>query len=156
MTFKLGTKSREKLIGVHIRLVVVVEQAIEASKQDFTVFEGVRSLERQRKLKASGASRTLKSKHLIQPDRYGHAVDLVAWIDGEPRWEWGPAYEIALAMRHAAVDQGAGDIYWGGVWDRPLVSLPATVKGIQSAVKEYCVRHPGPDFIDGPHFQLGM
>lgn len=156
MTFSLGEKSKARLVGVHPSLVAVVESAIGGTKQDFTVFDGRRTLEKQKALKASGASKTLKSKHLIQGDGFGHAVDLVPWIGGEPRWEWGPTYEIALAVQRAAASLGVTNIYWGGVWDRPLVALPSTIKGIQAAVKEYCARHPGPDFIDGPHYQLGV
>ena len=47
MSFKLGTKSRENLRGVHPDLVAVVERAIEITKQDFTVIEGMRTLQRQ-------------------------------------------------------------------------------------------------------------
>ena len=158
MTFALGQKSLNNLQGVHPVLVKVVKQAIAFSGQDFTVFEGLRTIERQRALLASGASKTLKSKHIKQADGFGHAYDLVPWIDGAPRWEWGPIYEIARAVRQAALEVGgeAIQIVWGGVWDRRLAELPDTAKGIASAVQAYQVRHPGPDFIDGPHFQLGQ
>jgi len=74
MTFKLGKKSRERLIGVHPDLIRVVERAIELTDVDFTVLEGIRSKSRQEKLVASGASQTMNSRHLT-----GHAVDLVLW-----------------------------------------------------------------------------
>ena len=56
-------------------------------------------------------------------------------------------------MRAAAVQKGVR-IRWGGVWDRCLNDLPADPAGLEEAVKAYCARHPGPDFIDGPHFEL--
>lgn len=153
MTFSLGPKSKANLVGVDDRLVSIVQTAIKETEQDFTVFEGLRTVERQRKLVASGASKTMASKHLKQPSGFGHAVDLVPWIDGQPRWEWGPIYHIALAMRNASIQHGIM-IRWGGVWDKNLSDLPNSVPGIQKAVSDYCARHPGPDFIDGPHFEL--
>lgn len=153
MTYRLSSKSRARLKGVHPKLVAVVERAIVLTTQDFMVHDGVRTLERQRALVAAGASRTLNSRHLIRADGYGHAVDLVPWIAGQPRWEWPPIYAVAQAVRQAAVEQGLR-LTWGGVWDRRLADLPATAAGLKTAVQDYCRRHPGPDFIDGPHFEI--
>ncbi len=47
-----------------------------AQVMDFSVKEGVRTLARQRQLVAEGRSRTMRSKHLVQSDGFGHAVDL--------------------------------------------------------------------------------
>lgn len=153
MSFALSARSRAELIGVHPELIAVVEQAIVLTAQDFCVHDGVRTLEQQKALVRAGASKTLNSRHLIREDGFGHAVDLVPWIGGKPRWEWKPIYLIAVAVRRAAVEQGV-DLTWGGVWDRRLADLPQTAAGIEAAVRAYCVRHPGPDFIDGPHFEL--
>lgn len=153
MTFALGKTSKARLVGVDSRLVRVVERAIVLSRQDFTVFEGLRTVERQRKLVAAGASKTMNSKHIRQPDGFGKAVDLVPWIAGRAQWEWGPIYHIAAAMRAASTEQRT-PIRWGGVWDRRLSDLPADVEGMRSAVSAYCARHPGPDFLDGPHYEL--
>lgn len=153
MTFVLGAKSLANLQGVHPKLADVVERAISLTGQDFTVQEGLRTSARQRALVASGASQTINSKHLQQPDGFGHAVDLVPWIDGTPRWEWGPIYLIADAVRLAAIELVV-PIRWGGVWDRRLNDLPPGPAAIKAAVTQYTVRHPGPDFLDGPHMEL--
>lgn len=153
MTFVLGSKSMERLQGVHPKLAGVVEHAIAISGQDFTVQEGLRSPARQRALVASGASKTLNSKHLEQPDGFGHAVDLVPWIDGTPRWEWGPIYLIADAVRQAAIELVV-PIRWGGVWDRRLNDLAPGAEALRMAVQAYSARHPGPDFLDGPHYEM--
>lgn len=162
--FSLGAKSLANLNGVHPVLVGIVKRAIQISVQDFTVFEGLRTLERQKKLVASGASKTLNSMHIAGKDRldpmsaaaYGHAVDLVPWIDGQARWEWGAIYPIAAAVRQAAEEQGYADkLNWGGVWDRWMNEIQPSAAGIKLAVEAYTVRHPGPDFLDGPHFQIG-
>lgn len=122
MTFKLGEKSRERLIGVHPDLTRVVERAIEITTVDFTVLEGLRTKERQEQLLKSGATTTLKSRHLT-----GHAVDLGAFVGGEVRWDWPLYYKIAAAVKQAAKEVGV-PIEWGGSWksfpDGPHYQLP--------------------------------
>ena len=56
MSFKLGKRSLSRLEGVDERLVAVVKYAIGISKTDFTVLEGLRSIERQRELVKKGNS----------------------------------------------------------------------------------------------------
>jgi peptidoglycan L-alanyl-D-glutamate endopeptidase CwlK len=110
MTFSLGLKSKWNLQGVHEDLVEVVSRAIQLSTIDFTVLEGVRSIERQRALCECGASQTMKSRHLT-----GHAVDLGALIDGQVRWDWPLYHKIAEAMKTAALELHI-PIEWGGDW----------------------------------------
>lgn len=109
--FHLGTRSKQRLEGVHPDLVHVVERAIKMTVVDFTVLEGVRSEDRQRELFAAGASRTMNSRHLT-----GHAVDLGAYVVGEVRWDWPLYYQIYNAMRLASLEEGV-PIRWGGDWD---------------------------------------
>ena len=153
MPYALGARSRAQLERVHPRLVSVVELAIGRSVQDFSVHDGARTQAEQDELVRRGASRTRNSRHLVQPDGYGHAVDLVPWINGQLRWEWAPIYDIAAAMHAAAIELKV-PLVWGGVWERQLNSLPAGRSAMKAAVEQYCLRHPGPDFIDGPHFEL--
>lgn len=120
--FSLGARSVKKLEGVHPDLVKVVKRAIEITEVDFTVLEGLRTLARQKQLMASGASKTLKSRHLT-----GHAVDLGAYAAGQIRWDWPLYYKIANAMKQAAKELGI-PIEWGGDWksfkDGPHWQLP--------------------------------
>ena len=64
MSYALGERSRQRLAGVHPDLVKVVERAIQLTPVDFTVLEGLRTIQRQQELLKSGASTTLKSRHL--------------------------------------------------------------------------------------------
>ena len=129
MTFSLGPTSKQKLQGVHPDLVAVVEKAILFTKKDFTVIEGLRTVERQRQLVAAGKSKTMNSRHIT-----GDAVDLAPWpVNGDfdedgilNIADWDEYYPIADAMKQAAVDLGV-DLEWGGDWK---------------------------SFPDGPHFQL--
>lgn len=110
MAFHLGKSSLAKLAEVHPDLQRLVTRAIELSPVDFCVFEGIRTLERQKALVASGKSRTLKSRHLT-----GDAVDLVPWIGGKPVWEVDSCRKIAGAMKLSSAELGI-PIEWGGDW----------------------------------------
>jgi peptidoglycan L-alanyl-D-glutamate endopeptidase CwlK len=152
MTFVLGRRSEENLVGVDPRLIRCVRRAITTSSVDFTVFEGVRSLERQRELVAKGVSRTLNSRHLE-----GEAVDNVPWIAGRAQWQAPACVVVASAMRDAAVVCDV-DMTWGAVWDRPLRELdPGDLEGeIEAYVARYrAARGPkARPLIDYPHFEL--
>lgn len=112
MSFRLSTRSRQNLRGIHPALQAVVEEAILRTRVDFMVTEGLRSQERQSALVKAGASRTLNSRHLS-----GHAVDVAAWVDGGVRWDW-PLYPvIAEAFKAVAAEKGVA-LVWGGDWPR--------------------------------------
>ena len=154
MKFKLSRRSLRRLEGVHPDLRRVVRAAIKTTEVDFGVIEGVRSLERQRELKASGASQTLRSRHLRGADGFGHAVDLSAFVGPRVSWEFPLYFKIAEAMRRAAAELEV-PIRWGGCWncrrfDR--TELPAK-KLVELYVEER--RAAGRSaFLDGPHFEL--
>jgi len=80
MTYILGSNSRKKLEGVHPKLVQVVQLAIQKTTQDFSVYEGLRTKNRQVKLVQRGASQTMNSKHLPQNDGYGHVPQVMTDI----------------------------------------------------------------------------
>tara|TARA_R110000824_G_scaffold289155_1_gene477659 strand:- start:1394 stop:1774 length:381 start_codon:yes stop_codon:yes gene_type:complete len=108
MSYKLGTRSKQSLSGVHVDLVAVVKRAIEITEVDFSVIEGIRNIERQRQLVKDGKSTTLNSRHLT-----GHAVDMVPYpVD----WEDLERFEsMAVAMKLAAEELEI-PIVWGGDW----------------------------------------
>lgn len=138
--YQLGSKSKQTLKGVHPNLVRVIERAIQLSSQDFTVLEGIRTPQRQEELYAQGRTKpgpvvtwTLKSRHFIQADGWGHAVDLAPYpLD----WNDLSKFEaIADAMFQASKELGT-PLRWGADWDsdgRP--------------------RERGE--TDSPHFELG-
>lgn len=128
---KLDARSITRLQGVHPDLVAIVNRAAEITVQPFIITEGLRTLERQKKLVAAGASTTLRSRHLT-----GHAIDVAAFIDMDGtgdytsgdniRWDW-PLYKtISIIIKDSAKELGL-PIEWGGDWRT---------------------------FKDGPHFQL--
>jgi len=147
--FKLSQRSLDKLAGVNPKLVAVVKRAIELSTVDFGVSEGLRTLETQKKYVASGKSQTMKSKHLD-----GHAVDLIAYVDGQISWELNLYDNIADAMAKAGKELGVS-ICWGAAWNVP--DITKWTGTMESAMNHYIDerRKEGKrPFIDGPHFQI--
>jgi peptidoglycan LD-endopeptidase CwlK len=149
MSFKLSQRSLDKLDGVNPKLVAVVQKAILLTKIDFGVTYGLRTVEEQEKLVAAGRSQTMKSKHIT-----GHAVDLMAYVDGKGCWELNVYDDLADAMAQAARDEGVA-IRWGAAWHINDIRM---YKGtMEQAMLDYIdlSRSKGKrPFIDGPHFEL--
>lgn len=74
---KFGAASKQNLEGVHPGLVKACEVVIQDF--DFSVLDGVRTIEEQRKNLAKGVSKTMDSKHLPQDDGLSHAVDAMPY-----------------------------------------------------------------------------
>ena len=105
---KFGKKSTKMLKGVDVKLVNVLNQAIKHF--DFTVIEGVRSLETQKGYVAKGASKTLKSKHID-----GKAVDIAPYpvdYDDVERFVYLGGFILGVASQLGV------EIRWGLDWDR--------------------------------------
>ena len=102
-----GTKSKKNLTGVNPELIRVLNEAIK--RVDFSVIEGIRSLERQQELFRAGKSQTMNSKHL-----HGNAVDLIPY----PFSGWANVdqfKDMALIILEVASQLGVG-IRYGGNW----------------------------------------
>lgn len=150
MTYILSEKSLNKLEGVHPDLVKVVKYAITISKQDFSVLEGLRTIEAQKANIAKGVSQTMKSKHIKQADGYGHAVDLVPY---PLSWNIKYYYAIADAMEKAAKHFNV-KIRWGGYWgifdntkDENESYLVQRYVDNKKKLKQKA-------FVDAPHFEI--
>jgi len=156
--YTFGAASLKELTGVHPQLVEVNKLAISRTTQDFMVHDGLRTPEEQHRMVATGASRTLDSKHIRQADGWGHATDDVPYLNGKPRWEWPLIYPVAAAMQDAGRTLGV-KLRWGGVWDRCLNDLPLGARALEREVAAYVARRKQQFtrkavFIDGPHFEL--
>lgn len=176
MSFVFGAASQHNLIGVHPLLARVAHHAITISAQDFCVEQGVRSKAQQlevwkrhtsklngipKGMVENGITGTGEGNHQVKDDGYGHAADLTPWVDGKILWaaglssdeQWHRIYLVAAAMQQAADEEGA-TIRWGGVWDRHLNDLGHGAAALADEVVQYEKRHAGPDFIDGPHYEV--
>lgn len=147
--FKLSSRSLNNLQDVHPKLVSVVHFAIEVTRVDFGVIEGIRSKDEQWALVKAGASQTMDSKHLT-----GYAVDLAAYIGSRLSWELNLYDDIADAMRLGAIEYSV-PIRWGGAWNVP--DIREWDGTMQDAMDHYVDtrrsqgRRP---FIDAVHFEL--
>ena len=91
----LNKRSLDNLQGVHPYLIKVLEEAIKECPIEFTITEGVRTLERQKEYYSWGRMKpnpntgkmttitscdgiNKKSNHQVKSDGYGYAVDLYA------------------------------------------------------------------------------
>lgn len=91
--FYLGNKSLSNLIGVHPEVGFLFTEGIKITPVDFTIFDGIRNAKQQQQMVDNRASDTLDSYHL-----YGLAVDAVAWINGQPRFELEPNMQVYEAL----------------------------------------------------------
>lgn len=147
--FRLSQKSKNRLRGVEPDLVAVVQRAIQITKRDFSVAEGLRSRERQRHLYNSGKSQTMNSRHIT-----GHAVDLFPYptngdvdADGVISIEdWDEYYPQADAMIAAARELNV-PLRWGGNWG------VRDVRQWQGTARELHKAYTG-SFPDGPHWEI--
>lgn len=133
MTYRFGSASTRKLEGVHPDLVSVCHRALGYAQMDFSVVQGVRTLEEQSRLYAQGRTQpgpivtwTMNSNHLPKRDNYGYAVDIAPYIEGRIDWDNHANFDfLATLMFRAAMEEGVR-IGWGGHWqskDRPHFEL---------------------------------
>lgn len=140
MTYALSHRSKNKLTGVHPDLMRVVQRAMSMQIMDFSVNEGIRTLERQKLLVTDGKSKTMRSKHLIQNDGHGHAVDLYPYPINMQAVNDGNVKEIArfgvlAGVMLAAAHLEGVTLINGMDWDGDGETLDHT-------------------FFDAPHFQI--
>ena len=134
-----GERSLNNLKGVHPDLVRVMTEAIKNTPIDFTIVEGVRSLQRQQELYMQGRTKPgakvtnadgvrNKSNHQAKPDGFGHAVDIYPYVNGKV--DLTASKELKIISDHIkSVAKKLGiKITWGG----DFKSIP-----------------------DAPHFELG-
>ena len=107
---KYSKRSLKNLKGIHPDLRRVIDRALQESPLDFIVIEGLRTMQRQRELYASGASKTMNSRHLT-----GHAVDLLPIGKDGAAFAW-PLYDKLGPAVKAAADAEGVKITWGGDW----------------------------------------
>lgn len=107
--------SQTRLNGVHPKLILVAQKALSYGIIDITVTPdgGVRTPEKEQQLVNGGHSQTLNSKHLIQPDGFGHAIDIAPFpVDLK---DISRFYILAALMFRAAMELNTA-IEWGGFW----------------------------------------
>lgn len=147
MTFKYSKASLTRLETVHPDMQRVAHRALELSPVDFSITQGRRTLDEQKRLYGKGRTAaqcraagvpesyaqpsaakvtwTLNSNHLS-----GNAIDVAPFVNGKLEYDdsgkLGLWPKIAKAFKDAARELGVS-IEWGGDWtktkDRPHFEL---------------------------------
>ena len=101
------------------------------------ISEGPRSPDRQKLLFDSGSSKTMHSKHLLQPDGHAHAFDVIAKGDLD---------------RDGDVDAQDKSL----TWDRKIYTTIAEDMKEAARIEGVVIRWGGDfkSFFDGVHFEL--
>jgi len=147
--FRLSTRSMSRLEGVNPNIITLVTEAIKLTKVDFGVTCGMRTVEEQEKLVASGASQTMKSKHLE-----GRAVDLVAYIGSNVTWQLNMYDDLADAMAAAARKLNV-PVKWGAAWSvGNIAEWDGTMEDAMNSYVDLRRSQGRRPFIDAPHFEL--
>lgn len=108
--YKFGTKSTERLSTVHPDLQKLFKAVISTSPYDFSITEGVRTIERQKELVEAGKSTTMNSRHLK-----GNAVDIAVFVDGKLTWDFKYYKQVSEHIKATAKLLDI-PIIWGGDW----------------------------------------
>lgn len=105
--------SKARLIKAHPILQEIFNLVI--INYDVKVLCGPRTMAEQRILVASGASRTMNSKHIIKAgESFCRAVDVITY---PINWgDWKSHYYLGGIVKGIAMGMGV-NIRWGGDWD---------------------------------------
>ena len=145
MPYKLSKRSKTNTLECHPDLQYIIHQALKVSFDkglyDFGIIDGGRTLEEQKENVRTGASKTMKSRHLLAystnpgihgntPDfdttQWSHAFDFMVYTNGKGRWEF-PLYQTMWDEVWQPIGKEAGiKIQWGGNWkmkDGPHIQL---------------------------------
>ena len=112
---RFGKRSMANLEDVH---PLLVDWALElVTIMDCSVISGVRDLTTQREYVSLGVSKTMNSMHLIQPDGYGHAVDIAPY---PIKWERTRSFDLLAGIGLGLAFKMGIKIRWGGDWDQDM------------------------------------
>lgn len=123
---RFSQSSLNRLASCHEDLERLAYKALQYSKYDFGITEGIRTVERQKELVAQGKSQTMNSRHLPNDNGESEALDFAVYVNGKITWDIKYYRKVAQAFFTAAIELGV-DIEWGGLWE---------------------------SFVDGPHIEL--
>lgn len=109
--YVFSTRSINNIIEVDPDLQRSVKCALNHTKVDFTVIDGMRTAAEHKINVANGKSWTKRSRH-----QDGKAIDFVALQNGKVTYEPMPYYAVASAFYYCEDVTGV-QVTWGGEWD---------------------------------------
>lgn len=118
--FEFGERSKSNLETCRIELQQIATKALSYGVADFSVIEGHRNINRQKRLFDEGKSQidgiNKKGKHNKIPSE---AVDLLPYpfiINGERAWDDKQRLCVLAGLMYAAAAELGYKIRWGGDW----------------------------------------
>ena len=108
-----GKGSLSQLEGVHPEIVILAKLTIRLCQYDGTIIPGggLRTEEQAQENAANGTG-IVNSVHRKQADGYGHAVDVIPYVNGKATWEMkyctamADAAKLASALLSVPIRQG--------------------------------------------------
>lgn len=148
--FKFSQRSVKKLKSVNKYLKGIMYDLLSHSPHDFAITEGLRTLEKQKKLLSENKTKTLQSKHLD-----GLAVDIVALPNGKVSWEPQHYVEIANALNDVLrlSNNQKYLVRWGGAWNC-YMPCPMCAEEMVQSYKKFCADTNKKPFHDYVHIEL--
>ncbi len=153
MSFKLSQRSLDRIKGIDPELDALVRAAIHNTPYDFGIphLGGLRTIEEQRKLVDSGASKTMKSKHLE-----GNAFDFMVFLGPRVCWELKFYDDVADAIVKTAKELNIKQLKWGGASHIDnILEWDGTMLEAYNAYVDLRRSQGRTPFVDMPHFQKG-
>lgn len=148
--FTWGKASKERLGAVNPIMAKVANRALELSPYDFTIAQGLRTIEEQKKLVAEGKSQTMRSKHLG-----GTAIDFAPIVNGKANWDEKYVFAVADAFKKAADELGV-NLRWGGNWNKNLSDYSKSTKELHQEYLDDRKKKNKKPFIDLVHFEMAF
>lgn len=108
--FAFSGLSISNLKTAHPLLQKLFMEALPTSPYDFSITEGLRTVERQKYLFDAGKSKTMNSRHLS-----GKAIDIAVFVNGKLTWDFDKYKEVAAHVKAVAASLQI-PIVWGGDW----------------------------------------
>ena len=152
--FKLSQRSLDRIDGIDEELYTLESARLYTIRRMILVFptlEGLRTIEEQRALVDSGASKTMKSKHLD-----GMAFDFMVFLGPRVCWELKFYDDVGDAIVKTAKDMGIKQLKWGGAWHIDnILDWDGTMLEAYNDYVKLRVSQDRTPFVDMPHFQKG-
>jgi len=139
MTTMLTSLDIERIEECHPEIQKLFYKAAKDPKcPPFIVIDGGRTLAEQKKNVKNGASKTMRSRHLIADNGWSHAIDIAPRIKGKLSWK-SEHYKPLVNEIFDIADDLKVPIEWGGHWksfkDYPHFQLPwKTFPGTKKSV----------------------
>lgn len=119
--YTFGAESAKRLATCDQKLQKIAQRALSYGVMDFSILEGIRSLEKQQEEFRAGRSQidgvTKLSMHQHNPSRAFDLLPFPAVVNGVNVWDDKQRFAVLAGLICAAAAEEGISIRWGGDWD---------------------------------------